>query len=70
MASQNSFSLGLTGSACSKVKRYESAVQIVRKEAVEKAPDGTTLQVDYELEWAAVIGKATEPVLPRYSRVE
>ena len=48
--------LGLTGSACSKTKRFESAVQIVRKEAVEKAPDGTTLQVDYEVEWDACPG--------------
>ena len=42
--------------ACSTPKRYESAVQIVRKEYVEKAPDGSALQVDFELEWDACPG--------------
>lgn len=48
--------VGLAASACSKPKRYESAVQIVRKEIVEKAADGTAEQVDYEVEWDACPG--------------
>ncbi|MDB4945799.1 MAG: hypothetical protein JWP97_5333 [Labilithrix sp.] len=43
-------------SGCRRVERYESAVQIVRKEEVEKAPDGTVTQVDYEVEWDACPG--------------
>ena len=46
----------LTAGGCSKTKRYESAVQIVRKEAVEKDADGKTLVVDYEVEWDACPG--------------
>ncbi len=42
--------------ACSRTHRYESAVQIVRKETVEKAPDGSTLLVDFEVEWDACPG--------------
>jgi hypothetical protein len=50
--------LGLAGStsACSKPKRYESAVQVVRKEIVEKDGNGVALQVDFELEWDACPG--------------
>ena len=46
----------LATSACSRTRRYESAVQIVSKESVEKAADGTTTQVDFELEWDACPG--------------
>lgn len=48
--------LSLTTLACSKTHRYESAVQIIRKEAVEKAADGSTTMVDFELEWDACPG--------------
>ena len=43
-------------SACSKTHRYESAVQIVRKDIVEKDDNGAPLQVDYEVEWDACPG--------------
>lgn len=48
--------LSLGATACSRTRRYESAVQVVRKEVVEKAPDGAALQVDYEVEWDACPG--------------
>jgi hypothetical protein len=48
--------LGLAASACSKPKRYESAVQVVRKEIVEKSADGKAEQVDFEVEWDACPG--------------
>ena len=48
--------LALAATACSKTRRYESAVQIVRKEVVEKAPDGAATQIDFELEWDACPG--------------
>jgi hypothetical protein len=48
--------LGLALGACSKVHRYESAVQVVRKEVVEKDASGVTLQVDFEVEWDACPG--------------
>ncbi len=41
---------------CSKVERYESAVQIVRKEAVEKETNGAVAEVDFEVEWDACPG--------------
>ncbi len=43
-------------SACSKTHRYESAVQIVRKDVVEKDANGVTQQIDYEVEWDACPG--------------
>jgi hypothetical protein len=48
--------LGVAASACSRPKRYESAVQVVRKEVVEKDANGVALQVDFELEWDACPG--------------
>lgn len=53
---------GCSSTGCSKpTERYESAVQIVRKEAVEKTTEAdggapTTLQVDFEVEWDACPG--------------
>ena len=46
----------LSASACSKTHRYESAVQIVRKDLVEKDDNGVTQQIDYEVEWDACPG--------------
>ena len=48
--------LALTASACSKTHRYESVVQIVRKDVVEKDANGVTQQIDYEVEWDACPG--------------
>ncbi|CAN5925404.1 hypothetical protein BH11MYX4_BH11MYX4_11380 [soil metagenome] len=48
--------LGLATVACSKTRRYESAVQVVRKEIVEKSADGKAEQVDFEVEWDACPG--------------
>jgi hypothetical protein len=48
--------LGLAATSCSRPKRYESAVQIVRKEVVEKGADGTADQIDFELEWDSCPG--------------
>jgi hypothetical protein len=42
---------------CSKpTERFESSVQVVRHEAVKKDKDGTTLIVDFEVEWDACPG--------------
>ena len=41
---------------CSRDRRYESAVQIVRKEAIEKADDGSIETLDFEMEWDACPG--------------
>lgn len=46
----------LTIAGCSRNRRYESAVQIIRKEVVEKSADGAVDQVDFELEWDACPG--------------
>lgn len=46
----------IAASACSKTHRYESVVQIVRKDVVEKDDKGTATQVDYEVEWDACPG--------------
>ena len=46
----------VASSGCSRVRRYESAVQVVRKEVVEKAPDGSVTQIDFEVEWDACPG--------------
>jgi hypothetical protein len=48
--------VALSATACSKGRRYESAVQIIRREAVEKSADGATEVVDFELEWDACPG--------------
>ena len=48
--------LAVTASACSKTHRYESVVQIVRKDVVEKDENGVTQQIDYEVEWDACPG--------------
>ena len=44
------------GERLPKTRRYESAVQMVRKDIVEKDANGATLQVDYEVEWDACPG--------------
>jgi hypothetical protein len=46
----------LLSSACRRGDRYESAVQIVRKENVELEGESTVTQVDIELEWDACPG--------------
>ena len=48
--------LALTVTACSRTRRYESAVQIVRSEIVERDAKGAATQVDYEVEWDACPG--------------
>ena len=48
--------LSIGATACSRTHRYESAVQVVRKEIVEQGPDGATMQIDFELEWDACPG--------------
>jgi hypothetical protein len=49
--------IGLLAAGCGpRPRRYESAVQIVRKEIVEKEADGSPAQVDFELEWDACPG--------------
>jgi hypothetical protein len=45
-----------TASACNRPRRFESAVQVVRKDVVEKDANGVTLQIDYEVEWDACPG--------------
>ncbi len=43
--------------ACTpKAERYEAAVQIVRKEILERADGGAPLEVDLEVEWDACHG--------------
>jgi hypothetical protein len=46
----------IASTSCSKTHRFESAVQIVRKEVVEKDANGVATQIDFEIEWDACPG--------------
>lgn len=41
----------LAVSACHPTEHFESVCQIIRRDAVERSPDGSVEQVDLELEW-------------------